>query len=261
MTGVQAAITNHLSYSRLRAYQNCSLSYFFRYVSKEPPEFTPAALAFGSAFHRAAEEALVQRMSGAEPTVDALVPIFEQSLDESEAGAPIRWGERDDRPGAVEQARRMLAAWLAAEQPPGRIIGVEHAFEVKIADWLPVLQGRADIVIEDDTTITLLDIKTSRTHWGPDEIEAGQDQLLLYREGLRDLIEDTGKDVRLGWWIIGKVKSPWVDLVYVPEPLPKMDRPIKIASIVLEAIEKQIFVPSPGWACGTCPYRAACRRW
>lgn len=258
---MQAAINNHLSYSRLRAYQNCSLAFYFRYVSKEQPEFTPAALAFGSAFHRAAEEALVQRMAGAEPTVDALMPIFDASLDESEAGAPIRWGEREDRTGAVEQAKRMLTAWLATEQPFGRIIGVEQPFEIVLAEWLPKLQGRADLVIEDDATITLLDIKTSRTHWGPDEIEAGQDQLLLYREGLRDLIEDTGKTVRLGWWIVGKVKQAWVDLIYVPDPLPAMDRPIKIASIILEAIEKQIFVPSPGWACSTCPHRTACRNW
>lgn len=261
MTAVNTSATNHLSYSRLRAYQNCSLAYFFKYVVKEPPEFTPAALAFGGAFHRAAEEALIQRMAGVQPGLDDLIKVFEASLDESEAGVPIRWGERDDRAAAIEQARRMLTAWLAADPPPGRVIAVEQSFEVEIAPWLPRLQGRVDLVIEDENTISLLDLKTSRTRWGADEIEAGADQLLLYRAGLRDLIEDTGKRVRLGWWIVGKVKQPWVELVYAPEPLPPMDRPIKIASIVLEAIEKGIFVPSPGWACASCPYRTACRVW
>lgn len=261
MTGLNGAAPDHLSYSRIRSYLACSLAYGFKYVFKEPPEFTPAALAFGSAFHRAAEEALVQRMTGVEAVIDDLVKVFEASLDESETAAPIKWGERDDRVGAVEQGRRMLAAWLAAERPPGQVIAVEHAFEVELAPWLPKLQGRADVVLEGDDHITILDLKTSRTHWGPDEIEAGRDQLLLYAAGLRDLIEVAGKPVRLGWWIVGKVKHPWVETVWLPAPLPAVDRPIKIATIVVEAIEKQLFVPSPGWACATCPFRSACRAW
>ena len=69
---------------------------------------------------------------------------------------------------------------------------------------------------------------------------------MLYAAGLRELIEAVGKPVRLGWWIVGKVKQPWVAMVWLPEPAPAVDRPIKIATIVVEAIEKQLFVPSPG---------------
>lgn len=258
---MDGSIVEHLSYSRVRSFQVCGLAYYMKYVAKEPPEHTPAALAFGSAFHRAAEEALVQRLAGAVPVLDDLVKVFEAALDESEVSSPIRWGEREDRTGAVDQARRMLTAWLAAEQPAGRILSVEHPFEVEIAPWLPKLQGRADLVIEQEDAIAILDLKTSRTHWGSDEIEAGQDQLLLYREGLRDLIAATGKPARLGWWVVGKVKVPWSEVVWLPEPPPTAARPIKVATLVLEAIERGLFVPTPGWPCASCPYRTACRNW
>lgn len=97
MNAVQAPGPDHLSYSRVRTFQNCGLACFYRYVSKEPPEFTPAALAFGSAFHRAAEEALAQPMTGVEAVIDDLAKVFEESLDESEAASPIASEARTSR--------------------------------------------------------------------------------------------------------------------------------------------------------------------
>jgi hypothetical protein len=200
-------------------------------------------------------------MAGIEPCLDELVRVLEASLDESEAQAPIRWGEREDRAASVEQGRRMIAVWLSAELPAGRILGVEHAFEIELAPWLPKLQGRVDLVIEMVDAIAILDIKTSRTHWDADDIEAGQDQLLLYREGLADLVGATGKEARLGWIVIGKVKQPWIETIWLAEPPPTAGRPIKAATLVLEAIERGIALPNPGWACSTCAFRKACRAW
>jgi hypothetical protein len=257
---VDDIVTEHLSYSRIRSFQICSLAYFFRYVAKEKPAFTPAALAFGSAFHRSVEEALIQRMTGVSPAVDDLLGVFCKALDESEDTAPIRGGEKNDRVGAINQARQTLMAWLTWERPSSRIIAVEHFFEMQLSPWLPKLQGRVDVLEETDEELIISDIKTSRTHWGEDEIEAGRDQLVLYREGLKPLIEEIGKPVRLCWEVIGKVKAPWVERIELSNP-PEITRPIRIATLVLEMIEKALFVPSPGWMCSTCPFRDACQGW
>lgn len=61
---------------------------------------------------------------------------------------------------------------------------------------------------------------------------SGRDLLLLYAAGLQDVIETAGKPVRLGWWIIGKMKQPWIKTIWLPEPLPAVARPIKTATIV-----------------------------
>jgi len=254
-------VTDHLSYSRLRSFQICSLKYFFIYVEKVKPAFTPGALAFGTAFHRVVEEALVRKMAGENPAIENLMTVFGKSLDKSQEQAPIRWSEKETRASVMAQAQGMIQSWISWGRPEARIVGVEEGFELELASWLPKLQGRVDFVEVQEDAVVLGDIKTSRTHWGDEQILQGQDQLVLYREGLRGLIEEIGKPVKLVWEIIGKVKTPWIERVVLPEPLPTTERPIRIASIVLEAIEKRVFLPHPGWQCLSCPFRGPCREW
>lgn len=261
MSTMDTTVPDHLSWSRIRAYLTCSLQYFFRYFAKETPEFTPGALAFGSAIHLALETALVQRIAGEEPILDHLVGVFDGSLDEAGVQAPIRWSEKETRESVVAQARAMIDVWLRSPRP-GKVIGVEESFEVELAPWLPKLHGRVDVIEEsDDGSLTIIDIKSARSAWGEEQILQGRDQLVLYKEGLKGIIEAIGKPVKLAWEIILKQKVPRVVRIEVPEPLPTAERAIKTATIVLEAIEKDIYAPSPGWQCSGCPYRAACAAW
>lgn len=252
---------DHLSRSRIRAYLTCSLAYFFRYIAKKTPEHTPGPLAFGSAIHRAMETALVQRMAGEAPDLDHIVSVFGGALADSATEAPIRWSEKETLGTVMAQARAMLAVWLDHPRP-GRIIGVEESFDVAVAPWLR-LTGRVDVIeeSEDGNFLLLTDLKSSRSAWGDEQILQGQDQLVLYREGLRPLIDAIGKPVRLGWEVILKQKTPRVEFIELTDPPPTAERAIKIATIVQEAIERQIYVPSPGWQCSGCPFRAACRGW
>lgn len=249
-----------LSWSRIRGYLSCSLAYYFRYIANEKPEFTPGALAFGSALHRAMEEALVGRMAGQEIPLDDLVGVFGASLDEADAEAPIRWSEKETWASVIGQARAMLEVWLAQPRP-GKILAVEESFDVELTPWLR-LSGRVDVVeeSEDGQHLLLTDLKTSRSTWGEEQVLQGQDQLVLYREGLRSLIESVGKPVKLGWEVLLKQKTPRVDRIELTDP-PTAERAIRTAMIVREAIGRQIFAPSPGLSCHGCPYRGACRRW
>jgi len=253
-------VPQRMSWSRIRSYLTCSLQYFFRHVSKEKPEFTPGALAFGSAMHRAMEEALVRRMAGTDIPVAELVGAFEVILDEAELEAPIRWSEKESRESVTAQAKAMLEVWLARPRT-GKTLAVEEGFEIELAPWLR-LSGRVDLVEEtEDGHLLLTDLKTSRSAWGDEQVLQGQDQLVLYREGLRSLIEAVGKPVRLAWEVLLKQKAPRVEVVELKDP-PTAERAIRTATIVQEAIEKRIFVPSPGvMQCHGCPYRSACRAW
>lgn len=249
----------HLSWSRIRSYLTCSLQYFFRYVSRENPEWTPGALAFGSALHAAMEAALVGRMAGDVPVLDQLVPIFAAALDASEATAPIKWSEKETRQSATAQAQQMLEVWLAYPRA-GTILAVEEPFEIQLTPWLRIT-GRADVVELVEDALVLTDLKSSRAAWGEEQVLQGQDQLVLYREGLRPIIEAVGKPVKLAWEVILKQKTPRVEVVELKDPPPNADRVIRTASIVQEAIEKRIFVPSPGIQCHSCPFRTACQSW
>jgi RecB family exonuclease len=250
---------SHLSWSRIRSYLTCSLAYFFRYIAKEKPEHTPGAFAFGAAVHRAIESALVQQMAGEQAVLDELLTAFSGALDESETEAPIKWSERETRESVTAQARSMLEAWLAHPRA-GRVIGVEESFEVELMPGLR-LTGRADLITEEPEVLVIADVKTSRSAWGEEQVLQGQDQLVLYREGLRPIIEAVGKPVKLQWEVLLKQKAPRVDIVELADPPPTADRAIRTATVVQEAIAKQIFVPAPGIQCHGCPFRSACRAW
>ena len=120
--------------------------------------------------------------------------------------------------------------------------------------------GRIDLVEEGDE-LSVLDVKTSRGRWGEEEVIQHASQLALYRAGVADLAREIGKPVRVGFEIITKTKNPTVERLYLDDAGETLERQVKAATLVLEAVEKGIFIPSPGWQCSSCPFRAACREW
>lgn len=194
----------YLSWSRIRSYSTCSLQYFFRYVSKEKPAFTPAALAFGVALHSAIENALRATVAGTEFTIDDLLGIFSEMLDQQAQTAPIKWPAKQDRASAIELARRMLTAWLAVPRT-GRIVSIEEPVSMTLPSGMRIL-GRVDFVVEEDDHVVLGDIKTAARVWGEEEIWRGQDQLLLYRDALRSKLEALGKPIKLAWHVVTKTQ-------------------------------------------------------
>lgn len=253
----------YLSHSRLDAYRSCSLKFRFNYIDKIPAGFTPAPLAFGIAFHRAVEEALVGLLAGEFPPVGDLVKVFGVALDEEAAKVPIRFGEKETRESMIEQAQRMLGAWTTWSRPTARILAIEHEFRVPIADWLPPLVGRIDLVEEDLETgrINVVDVKSSRNRWSLDDVRQHAGQLALYRAGVEDLVRNIGKPARVGFEIITKGKTPVVERLYLDDGGETVERQVKAATMVVEAIERGIYLPSPSWQCSTCPWARPCRDW
>lgn len=253
----------YLSHSRLEAYRSCSLKFKFHYIDKIPAAFTPGPLAFGIAFHRAVEEALVGLLAGGFPQVDELVRVFGVAFDEEATKVPIRYGEKEDRDSMLEQARRMLEAWTTWSLPKATILAVEHEFRVPLAEWLPPLVGRIDLVEldEDAGYINVIDVKSSRGRWSQEDVLQHAGQLALYRAGVEELVRDVGKPVRLGFEIITKTKTPVVERYYLEDGGEPLDRQVRTATMVLEAVERGIYIPSPSWACASCPWAGPCREW
>lgn len=253
---------DYLSHSRLYSYRQCSLKFRFQYVDRLKGAFVPAPLVFGSAFHKAVEEALVASMAGAFLPVEELVRIFSQEIDAQDPAIPIRFGEKENRETMIEQATRMLSAWVSWERPPGRLLAAEHEFRIPIAEWLPPLVGRIDEILELEDHVAVIDVKTSRSRWSDEDVTQHASQLALYRAGAADILREIGKPVRMGFEVITKTKSPTVERIYVDEDtVETLDRQIRAAKLVVEAVERGIHIPSPGWQCSSCPYREACRGW
>jgi hypothetical protein len=76
----------------------------------------------------------------------------------------------------------MLTAFLSspAASVQGRVLGVEEEIRGMLAEGMPDLLGRIDLLTEDDDTVTITDIKTSRGKWSTERVEDSSEQLLLY---------------------------------------------------------------------------------
>ncbi len=252
----------HLSYSRIQAFLSCGLKFKFHYIDHIRPAFTPAALAYGIAFHEAAEEALAGLMVGVMPPVTELVTVMARSLEEQNRDIPIQYADEGGKESMLELATRMLTAWTAWPRPNAKVIAVEQRFEIELMPGLPPLVGRIDL-IEDhgDDGLVVIDIKTSKSRWSAREIDDHSAQLVLYREAVRELADELGKPVKLAYEVITKAKSPVVERYVVDREPEGIDRQRAIAILVKRAVDAGIFVPQAGWQCATCPFIGACREW
>ena len=261
-TLIQVPGLEHLSHSRIQGFLSCGLKFRFHYLDHIKPAFTPAPLAFGIAVHEAIEEALAGMMVGTMTPVSELVAIIEKSLQEQSRELPIQFADEGGKEAMLELATRMMTAWTTWKRPDCRIIGIEHQFNVELAPGLPPLVGRIDI-IEDhgDEGLWLVDVKTSAKKWSTREIEDHSPQLVLYREAVKDLARELGKPVRLCYEVITKTKTPVVERYLITEAPEAIERQVRIAELVVKAVENGIFIPMPGWACASCPWAGPCREW
>jgi CRISPR/Cas system-associated exonuclease Cas4 (RecB family) len=173
----------------------------------------------------------------------------------------VQWADEGGKTAALELATRMLTAWTTWKRPGARILAVEHQFELTLAENLPPLVGRVDLVEEHPDHVLLLDVKTARSRWSAQQVEEHAAQLVLYRLAIEPLAKELGKPVKLGWEIITKGKVPQVERIIVDQPEDATGRQVKIAQEVVRAIEAGIFIPMPGWACASCPWAGPCRDW
>lgn len=255
----------YLSHSRIQSFRTCPLKFRFSYIDKLAPAFAPAVMVLGSAFHAAVEEALIAKMGGTTPAVDDLVPIAARVIDDEAAVVPIRYADGEDRDSLLATVRRMLEVWVTWPRP-GKLVAVEQDFRVPWpeAPWLGDLVGRADLIEIDEAAgvVNVIDVKSSRAKYSADDVAEHSVQLELYRVGLAPLLKDIGLPVRLGLEVVTKAKVPTVTRHYVEAVAEPIERLTKVATVMAEAVEKELFVPAaPGWYCGGCQFREACRRW
>jgi RecB family exonuclease len=259
-TGVRSR--DYISFSEISTYRGCPLRHHFRYVMGLPEPTVSASLVFGRAIHQAVEHHFNELLAGNEPpTPDALLAEYDRSWSEVDCGN-VTFGKDDDAARLGHLAQRMLTAFQgsAIAQPHGNIIGVEEELRGPIVPGCPDLLGRLDLLVESPETVTIVDLKTSRTRWSPDQVDDQAEQLLLYSELVRRIVP--GKTLRLQFAVITKTKEPAVELHEVAYSTARVERTRQSLRRIWGAIESGIVYPAPSLlGCGGCPFREPCRVW
>jgi putative RecB family exonuclease len=161
----------HISYSQVRTFLICPQKYSYQYILGAEWERKSAALALGSAVHKAVEAYYRSfQESGEILPLDRMVAVFDKVLEQQILNSETKIIFKDGE--SLAMLRKQGAALLEvfhAEVAPNKIVAVEVPFSVKIPDlingngFLPVrLEGIFDLVEADyDGTYLVCELKTS----------------------------------------------------------------------------------------------------
>ena len=253
---------DYVSWSALSTFRTCPLKYRFRYIDGLPEESVSSALVFGTGIHTAVEQHFQAALSGdPEPDLDALLFAYRSAWLPHDPDA-IQFGSTETRSSLDALAARMLAAFLSspAASVQGRVLGVEEEIRGMLVEGVPDLYGRVDLLTEDDDSLVVTDIKTSRGKWSQEQVEDSGEQLLLYSHLASEIAP--GKRIATRFLVLTKTKEPVIE-EHVREVEPAaMKRTLAGVERVWRAVESAVFYPAPSTvACAGCGYRSACRAW
>lgn len=262
----------HVSHSQIFTYLNCSLKYFFSYVEARPAERLSIALPFGSAIHTVMERYYRSLMNGGRPEpIAALEEVFTDSLSLAidEAEVPIIY-KRDapDKASAIEMGKGMLKAFCETVDLSGmRIVDVELLLSATLYDENGLdqgirLVGFIDLLLMNDAgELVVIDHKTAAQK--KSQAAADDDTQMTaysYLLAANKYVFPTAP-VQCRFDILRKLKKPKMEFCHTVRTAATRKRFAKVASCVLAAIEKRVFIPQKSWMCSDCQYAKACSAW
>jgi hypothetical protein len=173
----------------------------------------------------------------------------------------VQFGEDESVESLASKAEKMLAVFQASDavRPAGSIVGIEEELRGPIAEGIPDLLARVDLLVDAGSGLRITDFKTARARWNQEQAEEAGEQLLLYH-ALASRLSDL--PVELEIVVLTKTKEPTVERFTVAAEPARIERTRGIAQRVWQAIAAGHFYPAPSpMACGSCKYRQACRQW
>jgi hypothetical protein len=245
-----------ISASRLGLWLTCRLKFHFRYVLKIQKPTTPA-LHTGTTIH-----AVLQAWNLARWRKEPFDPAMCKELFEarwSDQPSPIDWyGEEDQQ---RDQAWRMLETFFAetpiqADEKPE---AVEVSVETDLSrHGLPTLIGVIDLVRAGGR---IVDFKTSgKTPDAGLVAHQHEIQLSCYSVLYRDATGRREAGIELHHLV--KTKTPKLVVTPLASMTPNQQtRLFRLIESYVRGLEREDFVPSPGFHCAGCEFFRHCRSW
>ncbi len=236
---------HHLSHSSVQTFQSCPRKWSYKNAGAEV-ERTPVALAFGIAVHDGAAAKSEQIFTGCGPT-DIGKNTFAGTWDGIVAAktAPLHLGS-----ASADELRVLGHKLIDVYEPPKHLIGVEQPVEIRLADDLPPIHGRVDLLYQDEGGgLVVADLKTSCTRVISDtaSVEA---QLSLYSEAFPGRLEAI---------VLAKLKMPVVTVQPIT-PWPR-ERLVNLYRETYAAMKSDVrYAVRSTTMCPSCPYRDRCER-
>lgn len=249
----------HLSVSAVKTFLLCPMKFCFRYTRRIRPDYIPAALVLGTAWH-----AVVATWLESKTNDDALDEELRAQLRDRLAlvDVPVLFSDSEmDQEQFISRAVDMFQAFRRSVARPNVVVGTELPFDLEIVhpltgECLPTsVIGAIDaIVVQADGRRALWELKTGR-RWGSTTAEHDL-QTTLYHVAARELGHE---DLALRVIVTTKSKVPEVQEIEIERTAADE---VELAEVFLEvhrAIQAGVSFRQRGWQCSTCEYSTACR--
>ena len=231
----------HLSHSQVSGFCDCPRRWHYSHVEQAPRERVGMALVTGISLHLAAASANEAALAGT--TCDAPA-IFDRAFTSAlkDAEVPVHGIEDAD------ENRTKGRALASAYTPPPGIVGVEQPFTITLADDLPEVTGRIDLIRKDEAgRLILADIKSTATKALADPAAVAA-QLGLY-----DCAYPAAAHEAI---LLVKTKTP--SIATIPVRAWSRGQVVRHYREVFHAMQAGVRYAVRSWSCPSCAYRDRC---
>lgn len=257
----------HHSYSALNLFLNvCSLKYAFEYVYKIEKEHTPVNLAFGKAFHAAAEWIARQRQAGERVDGSDVRDMFTDCWNlQCVSDDRIALGSKEEWDSLNETGRKAVECLNDSWPRDEKILQVGQAFCIPIVDAdgntvseKPLI-GELDCVIRDRLNeVCIVDWKTASRKWATDKAHKDL-QATCFTYAYQNQF---GKNPLFRFDVVTKAKTPIYEQHSTIRTRDDFQRLARMVNVFERAVEAEIFLPNEtGFYCEDCVFKSACREW
>lgn len=246
-----------VSPSRLICFLQCRLKFYFRYVLGITKPKTPA-LHVGTSVHAVLKQWNMARWKQQPKSLKELHDIYLGAWSE-QTDAPVKWE-------AGEEVEQQSIGWKLLEtyfresgiKPDEKPDAVEVSAVADLSrHGLPSLIGILDLVQQGK----IIDFKTSGKTPDPEKaVHVNEVQTSSYAVLYR---ESTGKqEAGIALHHLIKTKSPKLVITQVNPMSPQQQtRLFKIMDSYVNGLNREDFIPSPGFQCSSCEFFNECRGW
>lgn len=235
-----------LSHSRIDDYETCPLKYRYIHVLRVPL-LAHHTVVYGHAIHEAVRQMYEARLAGRTFSEEDLIQAFRGAWV-SEGFLSREHEERRQRVG--EAMLRQFHGHATASRWAPTAVEEEFAFDVERNR----IQGRYDLVAEQDGRVTIVDFKTGEVG-DPKAAQRRADESLQLDIYALAHLRTKGRlpdrvELRFLESGLSAGRSPG------PDDVSRTEERIRVAA---DGIRRRDFQPRPTWmACGQCPFREIC---
>ena len=258
-------MNNHISVSQVSKYLMCPLAYRFQYIDRIETGVKASGLAFGTAFHCAADLLHRDMMNGGVRKPGVYHEALAESLKIECGNFDVQMKNNETQDSLIAEGGRLVDAYREYRTShAAKLLATEQRVERELVNpvtgellGLPFV-AFVDLIEQNGRGVIVVDLKTAGRAYSQSDADLSL-QLTCY--GLLVLLESGTPPTGMRIDAVIRNKTPRVQSVQTTRTINDFARFWQIAQAVLAAIRAGSFFPNPGWQCSNCEYGDLCQSW